>query len=414
MVGAAVVEVEVPAGTSMAGFAAREAPSEGAGASVSVRALVIADTCWITVDVCGLHEATCRAIIGRSTFAAARVVVSATHTHAGPCVMPGSLGECDAEVLAAIVGAATRASRLATTRRERCSVHYEAFADVGVARNRRHPTVDVDPELQAIVFKRGDDSVLAWFVQYPCHPVVLGADNHEISGDYPTFLRQYLEAQAPGSIALFVTGAAGDVNTGHSAESSFSQTGSPARTMAEAERIGAALGRRAQAARNSAARPEPRVRMATDPVVLEFEALDSKSPLELAALWAAQMPRAAPGEQALLRVWSNWARTQPEDAATTWNGTVTVLRLGDLLLIALPGEPFLGCAELIQAQFDVPVVVVGYSNGCPGYFPTAVEYSYGGYEVLDAHRYYGMPAPFKRGSAEKLAETAIRMGRQLS
>jgi hypothetical protein len=96
-----------------------------------------------------------------------------------------------------------------------------------------------------------------------------------------------------------------------------------------------------------------------------------------------------------------------------WRGTVTVLRLGSLLVVALPGEPFLECAERIQQAFDCPVLVAAYSNGCPGYFPTADEYDRGGYEVIDAHRYYGMPAPFKRGSAEQLVDTAVELGRGL-
>src|ERR1035438_5685698 len=61
MVGASVVEVPVPNGTLMAGFAARDEPSAGVNDPLTVRALVIEDACWITVDVCGLDEATAAA-----------------------------------------------------------------------------------------------------------------------------------------------------------------------------------------------------------------------------------------------------------------------------------------------------------------------------------------------------------------
>ena len=90
-VGAATVEFSVPAGSTMSGFAAREEPAAGVHDALSVRALVLDDFCWITVDVCGLDQATCRAIAGRLPFADDHVVISATHTHSGPCAMPGGL-----------------------------------------------------------------------------------------------------------------------------------------------------------------------------------------------------------------------------------------------------------------------------------------------------------------------------------
>jgi hypothetical protein len=264
-----------------------------------------------------------------------------------------------------------------------------------------------------VVFKRADESVCAWLVQYPCHPVVLGADNLLMSGDYPAFVRSHLERNNPGSTAVFLTGAAGDMNTGHSAESSYSRTSADTRTFAEAERIGKLLGATANAARNSG-RPlsGPSV-SASASVELQLEVLDAESPEICIDRWTELMRDAPPGQRALYQAWIDWASQERKPADMTWTAAVTVLRLGALLLVALPGEPFLECAERIQHEFAIPVVVAAYSNGCPGYLPMAEEYAHGGYEVEDAHRYYGMPAPFKRGSAEKLVETAITLGRQL-
>lgn len=412
-VGAAAAEFSVPVGTWMSGFAARGAPSAGVHDALTVRALVIDDFCWITVDVCGLDDATCRSITKRIPFAEDRVVVSATHTHSGPCAMPGGLGACDLQVVEAITATAEVAARQALAAREPCTPYYESFTGLGVAQNRRHPGRHADPALQVVVFKRANESVCAWLVQYPCHPVVLGADNLLISGDYPAFVRHYLERNTPGSIAVFLTGAAGDMNTGHSATSSYSRASAEHRTFAEAERIGTLLGAAAHTARNSG-RPVPGDRLsASASIDLQLEILDVESPTMLAARWTELMPTAPPGEQALYRVWIDWASRQRGPADMAWTATVSVLRLGHLLLVALPGEPFLECAVRIQQEFAIPVIVAAYSNGCPGYFPTAQEYAHGGYEVEDAHRYYGMPAPFKRGSAERLVETAITLGRQL-
>jgi neutral ceramidase len=413
MVGAAVIEVPVPVGTPMSGFAARTEPSTGVHDPLSVRAIVVDDACWITVDVCGLDEATCLRIREAAPLPTDRVIVGATHTHSGPCSMTDRLGHADPAFVDVLCRSAVEACTLAADRRELCSVSMEAISGLGIAHNRRHSAESIDPALQVMVFSGAGGSVAAWLLQFPCHPVVLGADNRLISADYQSFARQSLEAHAPGSVAMFLTGAAGDVNTGHSAESSYTQGGSSTRTFAEAERIGSALGMAARAAQRSAPRPAHPVTVLTDNVELELEVLDDATPDAQAERWEQEARGAASGERALLRIWSDWAHSLDDDAKLTWTGAVTVMRIADVLLVALPGEPFLAAAEQIQREFELPVIVAGYSNGCPGYFPTAAEYDSGGYEVLDAHRYYGMPAPFKRGSLERLVHTAVTLGRQL-
>ena len=279
-VGAAAVEVSVPPGTRMSGFAAREEPSVGVHDALTVRALVIDDFCWVTVDVCGLDLTTCRTIAERIPFRDGHAVISATHTHAGPCVTRGGLGRCDSEILDAITAAAAAAAKDAANAQEPCRAYYESFSGLDIARNRRHPERAIDPELQVVVFKRDDGTVNAWLVQYPCHPVVLGADNRLISGDYPAFVRSHLERAAPGSTAVFLTGAAGDLNTGHSAESSYSQASAQRRTFAEAERIGQLLGEAALRARTSSRPLDSITLAAADSVELRFEVLDAPSPAE--------------------------------------------------------------------------------------------------------------------------------------
>ncbi|AIY00873.1 hypothetical protein ART_1274 [Arthrobacter sp. PAMC 25486] len=410
LVGASVEEVSVPSGTPMAGYAARVGPSSGVHDPLTVRAIVIEGVCWITMDVCGLDEKTCSDIREAVPLPADHVVVSATHTHSGPCSMPDRLGNADSRFLAALCRAALKAFAAALSDRTLCTVSYESFRGLRIAQNRRHPQDDIDPELQVVVFTSRSGSVVAWLMQFPCHPVVLGADNHLISGDYPAYTRIALEQAEPGSIALFLTGAAGDVNTGHTAESSYTQNSSPTRTFHEAERIGRTLAATGMAARESPRLARSGLRVLTAEVHLELEVLDVKTPVELAGQWEQQTHNQPPGERALLRIWSDWAHAQNTSAEMTWTGTITVMALAGILLVALPGEPFLAGAEKIKGAFEIPVIVAGYSNGCPGYFPTDTEYEFGGYEVMDAHRYYGMPAPFKRGSLEILVESAIRIG----
>jgi hypothetical protein len=89
---------------------------------------------------------------------------------------------------------------------------------------------------------------------------------------------------------------------------------------------------------------------------------------------------------------------------------VTALFWGDVPIVALPGEIFAETALAIRSAWgDRPAFVISYAEAMPGYIPPASEFRFGGYEVDEAHRFIGMPATFASGSAEALAEAAIRL-----
>lgn len=406
-VGAAVVDVFPPPGTRMAGFAARTDPSVGVHDPVSVRALAVDRTCLVTVDVCGLHETTCQEIASAVPLPAGNVAVTATHTHAGPCVMPGRLGGHDEEVLREIVEAAITAARNAIERQEPAHLFYREAVGIGVASNRRHAQRQIDPPAQLASFHRADGTVTAWVLLYPCHPVVIGPSNRLVSGDYPAFARKTLEAAAPGSTALFLPGACGDVNTGHSAEASYGLNAGAQRTLTEAERIGTLLAEKALAAPRHPVPNNGPASARHHVVGLPLRPLDDLDPTELASAWREEVRSADAGKQALLRSWIHWAEQRSPEDELVWQAPVSAFQWGELTIVALPGEPFLKTAVEIAASIGGTAMVTGYTNGCPGYLPPRDEYKFGGYEVVDAHRYYGMPAPFAAGSAEKLVQAAV-------
>lgn len=425
-VGAAVVTVDVPVGTPMAGYAARTGGATGTHDPCTVRALAVDDTCWVTVDVCGLHEVTVAEIETRVGGAPGQLAVTATHTHSGPVCTPGRLGGDDSMIRRRIVDAVVDAVESARTEKEPVFLRWSSTRGIGVAVDRREPGRPIDPPVELVRFERltgGGEEVVAWLVTYPCHPVVLSAANRLVSGDYAAALRSELERRAPGSVALFLPGTAGDVNDGHAAEASFTTGEQPRRTFQEAERIGLSI---ARTALNTAPTlvetlsPTASLRRSLN---LCLEPLDAE-PLEVSVRrWEQEGLTAPEGQAAVLQAWVDWARARSVDDPLSWDAAVTVMQWGDLTLVGLPGEPFLACGEQIQAAIRAdraergvtpgPVVVTGYTNGCPGYLPDAEAYAHGGYEVLDAHRYYGMPAPFARGSVERLQELAVELSAEL-
>ncbi|MCZ9882790.1 neutral/alkaline non-lysosomal ceramidase N-terminal domain-containing protein [Arthrobacter sp. B2a2-09] len=408
-VGAAVVEISPPAGTPMAGFAARTEPSTGVHDPLTVRALAVDDTCWITVDVCGLHEDTCTRIAHGLPLMPERVAITATHTHAGPCVMPGRLGGHDPLLLEEIVSACREATEAAVASQRPATLQYGQSRGVDVARNRRHPEREVDPPVQVATFSDARGQVLAWIVLYPCHPVVLGPENRLISGDYPAFTRSVLEEHSPGSVALFLPGTAGDINSGHPADASYTLSGSAGRTMEQARKIGEHVAASVLGTPLLPISDSGMTSAARRTISVAMNSRDAVSPAELSRQWEAEAVSADPGRRSLLNAWKQWAMDRSPGEEMSWRAPVSAFNWQGLTLVGLPGEPFLATTEAITSEVEGPVLVTGYTNGCPGYFPTADEYGFGGYEVEDAHRYYGMPAPFAPGSAETLVQAALEL-----
>ncbi|OLT00617.1 hypothetical protein BJF90_34300 [Pseudonocardia sp. CNS-004] len=402
--GVAVRDVTPPLGTAMSGFVARASPATGVHDPLLVHALVVEDTALVTVDVVGLHEDDCTRIRQRCALPADRVVVHATHTHGGPASMRGRLGgPVDETWLERLITTCAEAVDAALAGAEPVEVHAGYGADPGVARNRRRPDGPVDPALPVVHLRRPDGSLLAGVVSYACHPVVLGADNTLLTADYPGVVRRVLARRLGGPV-LFLTGCAGDANTGHAASASVSTAPTASRTFAECERIGGLVATAALAA--TPRRGPSRVAATRREVLLDLEPPDPAALAGEVAGWERDAAHADAARAALLGCWAEWGRrilTTPA-GPPTWTGSVSTLVWGPAVLVTLPGEPFAAAALEIRAHADpgATVLVAGYCDGCPGYLPPAEEYAHGGYEVEEAHRYYGLPGPFARGAAERL------------
>ncbi len=317
------------------------------------------------------------------------------------------MGGDDALTRGRVIDAAVRAATQALAARRPVRLRWSSVQGAGVAVDRRAPSRPVDPPIDLVRLVGKDGDVVGWLVSYPCHPVVLAADNRSVSADYVWALRAELEAQAQGSVAVFLPGTCGNVNNGHPAEASYTSAPLPGRTFAEAERIGGHLARTALAAPSAEVDVAGGVEVRQATVELALAPLDTEPPATLAEHWTAELAGAEPGRAALLRAWLQWARQRSDGETLAYRAVITALRWGGVWVVGVPGEPFLSFADGLRQRVGGPVLVTGYTGDCPGYLPDAEAYRHRGYEVLDAHRYYGMPAPFARGSAERLLEVAV-------
>jgi neutral ceramidase len=420
--GAAVIDVTPRAGATMSGYAARLGPATGVHDPITVRAVCVDDTAVVTVDVVGLHEDFCAAVARRCPLPADGVRLHATHTHGGPASVPGRLGGgVDTGWLAKLEDACVAAIATAARRQVPARVLAGYAAEVDVARNRRHPGGPVDRTPPVVRLVAEDGSVVAVVMSYACHPVVLGADNTLLTADYPGVVRRLVEASDPGSVAVFLTGCAGDANTGHAASASVTQQESDSRTYEAAEEAGGTIAAAVlDASLEALDGPVRATRGAVD--------LDIADDPGAAAVkeWrhVADDAATSPGLAALMRYWIDWSERIAGTGARHWSAPVGVLEWGGVRIVTLPGEPFAQTGLAIREGIRRAAVgdrggsgvtiVAGYTDGSPGYLPTSAEYAFGGYEVEEAHRYYGLRGPFAQGSAERLAEAATALARSSS
>ncbi|MEO1226977.1 MAG: alkaline ceramidase, partial [Pseudomonadota bacterium] len=380
---------------------------EGAHDRLTVRALAIEETVLVVADIIGFHHEMSARVRARLEVRDQNIMLCATHTHGGPVSMRGRLhAAADPNFLSRLEDACVTAIDQARDGRVDAELSFAAGADPDVARNRRHDDGPIDRTLPVLKVRRKDGELLAILVNYACHPVVLGADNRQWTGDYPHFVRAELEAANPGATAIFLTGCIGDLNTGHSAEASISLAGNPARSFPAAEAIGKRI---AVAAAEGVDMPLGTYSSAASTsVTLTFERRE-RAPFESLRLsWLDEAARSGQARAELLKIWAHWARDIAPRPLDPLQERVAMFDWGGMTLVGMPGEIFAATAlDLRAALGDRPVMLAGFCDDNPGYIPPRQEYPFGGYEVDEAHRFYGQPATIAPGCAEAIRDAAL-------
>lgn len=350
------------------------------------------------------------------------VLVCCTHTHAGPLTLPfRGMGDVDLDYLNTICDAVDDCAREAASNLADARVgHSRTAVQIGVnRREERSGTVtlgrnsegEVAPYAHVVTVNTAQGQAILF--QHACHPVVLGSDNHAISADFPGVACAEIERRT-GAFALYVNGAAGDINPRTST-----------RTFEDVDRLGRELGDAvsATAANAQSLTPSPIKALSRR---LDLPLIPPPPAASAAFALARQMLKAA-----ISSVGDEWERKVPmallewsrELLATARNPQpartqpfeIQGVRIGDLTWLGMEGELFVRYQLDIEAAWDEPVVLCGYANGCVGYVPTREEYDRGGYEVDGAYKVYPsvlMIAPesdaLVRGATAELLQELLR------
>ncbi len=293
----------------------------------------------------------------------------------------------------------------------------------------RNPDGFVDPEFVVFRIDNVQGEPIAVIFNCQCHGTVLAYENKIISPDWIGMARTTVEQSLPGSLCLFFQGASGNQGPieGFCGD------------LRVAHRLGSIIGNQvaAVALQTDTVHREPTfegyvestayqakqhwrvkgprdgtLRFATELVdvprrTYSAEDIDAmvarleRAQVQLKEAEASSDARAKTQIEARIRRFGDLleAWKQPEDPSPL-QVEVRALRIGNLAIIAMPGELFaeIGVAVKKASPFAF-TMFCGYSDGLGGgYMPTADEYKQGGYEVERT--------PYGPGAPQKIIEGA--------
>ncbi len=387
-VGSARIDITPSLGIPMGGYWGRSGGAAEIGDALYARAvvfqlgkrrcaLVSLDLVSISAETVGRMRAR---ISARTDLASHSVMVCASHTHSGPLTLAyRGMGSVDESYVDRVISAVVESVAQACSVCEEARLYY-ARPPVQIGQNRRLP-LGPTVEHAHVLWCEGAQGAIATLFQYACHPVVLGADNLKISGDFVGEAARLIERESKGT-AHFFNGACGDIN--------------PRQTNADdsaVQSLGGELASAVLKARSEAQRlSDGQVNWHLHTVDLPLRPLKSLRKqsviLALKLLGRATLKRRDRGAVNAARARLRWAfdaRSEQGNQARTFS--IQYIAVGPLVFMGFEGELF-ARYQLEIEEAHPEVVVCGLANGCIGYVPTADEYERGGYEVDEAHKVY--------------------------
>jgi hypothetical protein len=227
---------------------------------------------------------------------------------------------------------------------------------------RDEPEGLIDPWLRTLSFWDGDTPRAALHY-YATHPMSYYGDGR-VSSDFCGLARQKRQADDPDIYQVYFTGCAGNVTAGKYND------GAKEKRVILRDRIYSAMQSAWQKTERHAVKE---VRWRVEPV--KFGPRREKSFSEAASLALLRDAKAAKARRGNAAYQVAWLKRveRPVD--------LTCLDLGPVLVLHLPGEPFIEYQLKAQElRKDVFVCVAGYGDDGMGYIPTDHGYLEGGYE----------------------------------
>lgn len=405
-IGFARAVITPPLGTELGGYAGYR-PCSGAHDPLYCKAVVLEQEGlrWglVALDLMAVDEVLCRRIAQRAGevgLAAERMVICAIHTHAAPHgLIPGEgpLAAIDAATapqnpaflayMEGVIRAAYQACAQAVDALEPFQVRTASGLQPCIG-SERHTGTPLLVPMTAIQCRTQSGKELIIY-DFPCHPTVMSAANLEATADFAAGI----EGALGTDMAVFLNGPAGDISTRFTRREA---------TFAECARLGAVAAAQVRELLRTAQyrQPEPlRGRSAT--VTLQARSVEPEEEAarqleERTRQWQQAVDRGADaGTVRILKSYVEGAGVNLQFARSmsgirTFDLPVSVFRVGNLRIAAVPGELF---STLLPQE---PLMVISYANGYYRYIADCGAY--------DAQYYEAMAAILARGEGERLMQ----------
>lgn len=368
------------------------------------------------------------AIAKRTGIAAPQLLINMSHTHAGPNMNSSATDKPGYDLVKPFLAhLANQISDAILEARNNAQAAWIAFGYGRCALAVQRDYWDEDAQRWACGFNPGhhaDDTllvarvtndeakILATLVNYACHPTTLAWDNHLLSPDYIGAMREVLEREFDAP-ALFLQGASGDLSPreqyvgnaavadrngrqlGFAAASALTGLPPPAQKFVYTGIVasGTELGTWAYK-KSNADELASSEELHAEEILVEIPRKELPSIAELTAQYAQETNRPQK-ERILRRLYIQKALGE----SRVHEMPLYMWRLGDAGLVAAPNELYSSFQESLRAKFtDMPLIVMGVTNGTLGYLAPRDTYGKGIYQEWQS--------PYAAGCLEKAVEEA--------
>jgi hypothetical protein len=382
LVGFGSVDLVTPAGVPLAGYgsAARRTfpyvrgneyakwfkPSSGTHDAIRSKAMVLVQgdkkLLFVSVDIAGLTAEMYEDLLARLEpvgFRRDEVFAAATHTHSGP----GTLSKrwlwqllagdrFQPKIYGWVLDGIVQSVKDAQASAQPGQLFAVSFPAQGLQRNRRHREGWFDPTANLLLARSRSGAWLGAMVNFAVHGTALNAHNLELSADLPGGIERALQEQLHAPV-LFINGAEGDVSPAEGG-------------MQGIEKLSRSFAQQAMIAL-------PQARPIAPSWTMQSSTVELGDP---AVTLGACLP------ESVHRHIGNWIVLGLGESVPHAI-TLSYLRLGQLRMLAWPGEP------TTTLGFDLKRAapgawVLGLTNGYQGYFTSLGEFAEGRYEACSS------------------------------
>lgn len=425
-VGLATADITPPVGVPLCGWSSRALHSS-TGVYHPLRAVAVAvhdgetAVLLLSAEIIMFEE-----IAGRVRFAISQatglseshILLSATHTHCGPCVRQADVeahGWIDTDYLDQAIATMAKTAYRAWKYRFPAVLRFGlGHCDFAISRRRPdpdhpgrllfapHPLGPTDDEVSVLTVESLDGILRGVLFSYACHPTT--KDGLLIGGDYPGFAYDYLQEEFSHAQPCFLQGCGADQKA---RPSDPQATEFEARTWDGVRDLGRKLADAVSAVTASGflepvsgplETRQSLINLCTEPLDRDLVARELSSPEDYRQRWAQY-------HQERLDAGLPEARSVPFEIQT--------LRFGDsLAVVALAAEAVVEHALRLKRDLRgrfAHVLPLGYANDVIGYLPVRRQFAELGYEVLDANQYRKRTGRFVPETEDQIHAEVARM-----